>query len=87
MVNYIITGLLHDPDAEKANEVLLLCCLALMPSFGFARGILVYSYNYWARRDCDNEEQREECATGAVTPCCPGELSCNSGAINRLLSR
>ena len=73
LANYAVSGALHDPATEKANASILLIGLILMPAFGFARGFIVLSYSYWARRGCYNPEQITECAAGAIDPCCSGE--------------
>ena len=73
LANFAVSGAFYDPTTEKTNATILLIGLILMPAFGFARGPLVLSYSYWARRGCYNPEKITECASGAIDPCCSGE--------------
>jgi len=73
LVSYVVTGSVYQQNTETVSEFFIVVCTMVMPSFGFARGLLVYTSNYWKKRRCTNPTQAVNCAVGGVHPCCPGE--------------
>ena len=45
----------------------------MMPTWCFQRGMNIYIWNYWRKKECENME--EKCAVGFVSGCCPGQYA------------